>query len=154
MKKIALIILLSSLTFLQQAFAIRVVLSYDKDTGGPGGTGAANYTCGGGEGNCVETKTCTEGTGTCNQSTSINEPCPTYDSVVARCPGSNTKVWINNFVNSKVNDIWGQIQLGVQSGASIETYDNPTTGESVTVNYTWVKRNAMSEIYDITITHQ
>lgn len=123
-----------------------ISLSYQKGTGGPSGTGRAETECT--PAGC--TTNCSSGHGSCFSSASHNQPCPTYESVLAACPGAG-KVWLNHQINSEVANIWNSIEEDILTGSYIKTYTNLVTNETVTVTFTWAPRFVGSDIFDITI---
>lgn len=139
------VLLFSFLGILSSANAT-IHLSYEKGTGGPSGTGRAEISCT--PSPCGSN--CSSGFGSCLSSAAFNDPCPTYATVLAACPGAG-KIWLTNPITAEVADIWDLIEDNILTGSYQKYYTNIETNETVTVTFTWAPRSLSSDIFDLTI---
>lgn len=145
MKKI--IFVLTALASLELAHAT-IHLSYEKETGGPSGTGRSEVLCS--PDGCSSTSSCSDGYGSCLNEAGFSNSCPTYKSVSTACPGAS-RVWIENEVENEVQEVWNKTDNNIETGTYIKTYINISTNETAMVTYSWQPRSLGSSIFDITI---
>lgn len=93
---------------------------------------------------------CDEGWGGCTPSSTISVDCPTYGAVAAACPGAG-RIWVSPQVDVEVQNIWDMIESNILLGTFSKSYHNPTTGETVLINFSWTEIVSGSGKFEIRI---